>query len=282
MIGTSSVRIFKESPVWMLSFLDRSGEGEQLSYFKVQFLSYWLGDHARASRPAQVIRVHPGWRRRLLRAWPAGGAGCWSRSGGLRGALSGASCARGGCALEAQFRGTQTWTKHRFFWQGTNPLVETVGAPERTNRNLKGAVRGVQWRDHTATPGAIGEHFSWRGAFKLHPREHERQWKEEAVPEGRTAWASRGAVGPEVRPHPETALSRFPGLWLPAGVCGRWGYREVVTGFRRMNVRDWQWGETRDGAFSWVHGDSPRQGWLPELVSLTMKRGDGVKRYLGG
>ena len=33
--------------------------------------------------------------------------------------------------------------------------------------------------------------------------------------------SSRGAVGPEVRPHPETALSRFPGLWLPEGVCGR-------------------------------------------------------------
>lgn len=27
--------------------------------------------------------------------------------------------------------------------------------------------------------------------------------------------------GPEARPRPETALSRFPGLWLPEGVCGR-------------------------------------------------------------
>lgn len=49
----------------MLSFLDRSGEGEQLSYFKVQFLSYWLGDHARASSPLRLSGYIPG-----------GGGGC--------------------------------------------------------------------------------------------------------------------------------------------------------------------------------------------------------------
>lgn len=34
MIGTSSVRVSKESRVWMVSFLGRSGEGEQASYVR--------------------------------------------------------------------------------------------------------------------------------------------------------------------------------------------------------------------------------------------------------
>ena len=43
MIGTSSARIFKESPAWMVGFLARSGEGEQVSYFKVPLLSTLRG-----------------------------------------------------------------------------------------------------------------------------------------------------------------------------------------------------------------------------------------------
>ena len=65
MIRTSSVRIFKESPAWMVSFLERSGEGEQVSYFKVQFLSY-----------PQVSAVHHARPARVSGHIPAGGGGC--------------------------------------------------------------------------------------------------------------------------------------------------------------------------------------------------------------
>ena len=65
MSRTSSVRIFKESPAWMVSFLERSGEGEQVSYFKVQFLSY-----------PQVSAVHHARPARVSGHIPAGGGGC--------------------------------------------------------------------------------------------------------------------------------------------------------------------------------------------------------------
>ena len=51
MIGTSSARIFKESPAWMVGFLARSGEGEQVSYFKVPLLSYPEGPAVHHARP---------------------------------------------------------------------------------------------------------------------------------------------------------------------------------------------------------------------------------------
>ena len=68
------------------------------------------------------------------------GFGCWSRfvEGGLGGSLTRTSCAHSRHTAvpwhslwEALFWRIQRWIKHHFLWQGTNHLVETVGAPKK-------------------------------------------------------------------------------------------------------------------------------------------------------